>query len=695
MVKDHPTNERVKKMSANKEQDEVEEVVVEGGKTELKSKNSQFKKFKFKTDRSMRDIRERRSLQTLKGDTITEQKERASIGILSPSYANDWNRDTTLPKAVPEFMKAKAATREKSIKHFGVAKEAESVQPSIFAAIEKTVFTLPTETFTDSETKAPEMERTTTKEFDLEEATATVAGEGTCAANGGTDLWKTYLLVDRRAPLNPFRAKAFRKGVRRSESSQKVKVADPALTKIGVCGRLLVCISTSALLTWNFLFEHVINYTTFNGTCVSEVLYPEYTLDVKPYIVDVGYGACEYNTGVLAKDRCPVGSCASFDGYPTDLVRNGNIAAFKTSWDSFSSATLKKAGALNANLIRNYGEIFRLFWSMYLHAGWLHILINVSCQIQLLMMLEPDWGFVRTLLLFFISGITGNLLSAVCNPCSTTVGSSGALYGLLGGLIPYCIEYWKTIPRPGCFLGAMFVILVIGFITGLWGITDNYAHMGGCLGGILFGFGTISNVAVLDKCTLQEKIMLSPIVSKHISKEKKYQLRLKMNEKKKGGQAKRLYDIANRKTAVGWRGKLIRLIKKISEKEGRPKCKMAPREWLIRLSSWATLLCLIPIAHLLIRKCIYSLIQLLVWLLLFLYLMVPSLYKNSPPPGNLQFSGYIPCHCCQIWNSGVSGTDLIKYNLGFGSGRLYGNEGLWWCWEKESIANNFCNINQS
>ncbi|KAF8820693.1 rhomboid protease ROM5 [Cardiosporidium cionae] len=661
-------------------QDEVAEVVV-GGEREPIKEASRSKKIHFKTSRSIRESR--RSLQISKASTIKGSKERASIGVLSPyatkrkgvSEQEQIFEGDEENRHVPIFFKTKAAARVKSIKHIGVPKNAEKVQPSIFAAIEETVLRLPEQTFRENP-PTEQAERMTTEEFDLEEATAVVAGEGTCTANGGTDLWKSLLLVDRRAPLNPFRAKALRKGPRRSGSSQKVKIADPALMKIGVCGKLLVCISTTALLSWNFLFEHVINYTTFNGSCVSEVLYPEYTLDLKPFIVDIGYGACEYNTGVLAKDRCPVGSCASFAGYPTELVRSGKIGGFNTSWDSFSSATLKKAGALNANLIRNYGEIFRLFWAMYLHAGWLHILINVSCQIQLLMMIEPDWGFVRTLLLFFISGITGNLLSAVCNPCSSTVGSSGALYGLLGGLISYCIEYWKTIPRPGCFLGAMFIILVsipiIGFITGFWGITDNYAHMGGCLGGILFGFGTISNVAVFDKCTLQEKIMLSPIVSKYISKEKRDQLKARMNEKKKGGQTKRLYDIVNRKTAVGWRGKFIRLIKKITEKDGRPKCKMAQREWLIRLSCWASLT--------------------LIWLLLFLYLLVPSLYKASPPPGNLHFSGYIPCHCCQIWNSGVSGADLLKFNLGFGSGRLYGNEGLWWCWQSEKAANDFCNI---
>ena len=35
--------------------------------------------------------------------------------------------------------------------------------------------------------------------------------------------------------------------------------------------------------------------------------------------------------------------------------------------------------------------------------------------------------------------MSGNLLSAVFDPCTITVGSSGALYGLLGALIPFSI----------------------------------------------------------------------------------------------------------------------------------------------------------------------------------------------------------------------------------------------------------------
>lgn len=67
---------------------------------------------------------------------------------------------------------------------------------------------------------------------------------------------------------------------------------------------------------------------------------------------------------------------------------------------------LLELGGLNTNKIRK-GEIFRLFWSMWMHSGWCHIGFNILCQLQYLWMLEPDWGSTRTFVLFLIAGITG------------------------------------------------------------------------------------------------------------------------------------------------------------------------------------------------------------------------------------------------------------------------------------------------
>lgn len=135
------------------------------------------------------------------------------------------------------------------------------------------------------------------------------------------------------------------------------------------------------------------NYTSFNGRCVSLVQYPDYKLtDVQqraPMVIRYGYGACEYNLGSLAYPRVAVGNSAGDKGWPTDLVKNGSAGSHAAAWDSPNGRILSVFGGLETNLMRNYHESWRVFTSMYLHGGFLHICINLLCQIQSLWMLEP------------------------------------------------------------------------------------------------------------------------------------------------------------------------------------------------------------------------------------------------------------------------------------------------------------------
>ncbi|KAH0475713.1 MAG: uncharacterized protein KVP18_002882 [Porospora cf. gigantea A] len=163
-----------------------------------------------------------------------------------------------------------------------------------------------------------------------------------------------------------------------------------------------------------------------------------------------------------------------------------------------SSETMLALGALNANFMRNRDESIRMFWSMYMHTGWYHIGMNVMAQLQYMYMYEPDWGFWRTFLVFWVGGISGNITSASVNPCGTTVGSSGGLFGLIGANIVYLFEYWQTVPRPLILVVFTLVIALVSILMGLSGSTDNWAHLGGFIGGFLFAGGTVTVLSVLE-----------------------------------------------------------------------------------------------------------------------------------------------------------------------------------------------------
>ncbi|KAL8436316.1 hypothetical protein ACSSS7_001867 [Eimeria intestinalis] len=495
-------------------------------------------------------------------------------------------------------------------------------------------------------------------------AAAAARGEAGAAAAAGADQAPSNLIdeqalhtlpsgeVQRRAPVNPLHSPLLAKIGIGKNRKRRQKVKDPKLLNNPLRGRLVVCISTSALLIWLFFWEMLYNYTSFNGRCVSMVQYPDYKTasekDRAPMVIRYGYGACQYNLGSLAYPRAAVGTKASDRGWPTTLVKNGGAGASAASWDSPNSRILTAFGGLETNYMRNYGEVFRVFTSMYLHGGFLHILINLLCQIQSLWMLEPDWGFWRTALLFFVGGVSGNLLSAVADPCSITVGSSGAMYSLMGALIPYCVEYWKTIPRPCCILVFFIVVLLIGIVTGMSGFTDNYAHIGGCIGGILYGFATITTVAACDKCTLGERMATTKPFSWCVSKKTQERLMEIAQARKAEAVRRRRMEALRKKKAQGARGRAIRAVKMQVREQGRPPCKMALREWIVRIT------------------CLAGLVTL--WAALFVALLNENVYHSFDPPGQLKFDGWLYCKC-----------GIIKYE----ARQTTWNRGMFWCFGNE------------
>ncbi|CDU18770.1 uncharacterized protein PY17X_1107600 [Plasmodium yoelii] len=463
--------------------------------------------------------------------------------------------------------------------------------------------------------------------------------------------------VGRRAPLNPFSSPILGK-YRRKNVNAKKKVKDPRLNNNPLVGRLVVCISTTAILFWVFFSEMIFNYNTFNGRCISKVLYPIYTehleSDREPFFVFLGYGACEYNLEESALDRHFIGTQTSDDGWPKNKVEDNPDGRGYATWDSINNRVYNQLGGLNTNYIRNYGEIYRLFWSMYLHGGLMHIIFNVICQIQILWMIEPDWGFLRTLFLFFISGITGNLLSAVCDPCGVTIGSSGSLYGLIGALFAYYVEYWKTIPRPCCVIIFMILVVIFGIFIGMFGYTDNYAHIGGCLGGILYGFATITTVSSADKCTLGERMLTSPPFSWFLSNATKQLIEEKAREKKIKGENYRKKQIANKVHKTDALHNIMSIMKNRINDEGRPACKMKPREWIVRITSASILIIL--------------------WIILFIYLLDESAYRSYTPMGQIKFSGVHSCFCC----------DIVKKIPLIDNGKLY------WCFSNQDAFDYYC-----
>ncbi|KAG6718173.1 hypothetical protein I3842_04G137500 [Carya illinoinensis] len=153
-----------------------------------------------------------------------------------------------------------------------------------------------------------------------------------------------------------------------------------------------------------------------------------------------------------------------------------------------SSSTLEKMGALEVEKVVHGHQAWRLITCIWLHAGVLHVLANMLSLVFIGIRLEQEFGFVRIGLLYVISGFGGSLLSALFIQSQISVGASGALFGLLGGMLSELITNWTIYANKLAALLTLLFIILINLAVGILPHVDNFAHIGGFLSGFLLGF---------------------------------------------------------------------------------------------------------------------------------------------------------------------------------------------------------------
>lgn len=93
------------------------------------------------------------------------------------------------------------------------------------------------------------------------------------------------------------------------------------------------------------------------------------------------------------------------------------------------SNTLIMMGGMNIVFIKA-GEFWRFLTPIFLHAGIIHLAMNLFAQLRFGLFLERQWNMFRYIPVYLISGIGGCLLSALWNlnnPATVSVGASGAI----------------------------------------------------------------------------------------------------------------------------------------------------------------------------------------------------------------------------------------------------------------------------
>ena len=147
-------------------------------------------------------------------------------------------------------------------------------------------------------------------------------------------------------------------------------------------------------------------------------------------------------------------------------------------------ATLINFGALTTVLVK-LGQYYRLITSAFLHIGVLHLLCNMYALYVLGRDIESFFGKAKFIFIYLVSALVGSFVSIIfIDEYAVSAGASGAIFGLMGSLLYFGYNYRVTLNDSinRQIIPIILINLFIGFVGS--GI-NNYAHLGGLLGGYL------------------------------------------------------------------------------------------------------------------------------------------------------------------------------------------------------------------
>jgi membrane associated rhomboid family serine protease len=117
----------------------------------------------------------------------------------------------------------------------------------------------------------------------------------------------------------------------------------------------------------------------------------------------------------------------------------------------------------------------------FVHAGIIHLALNMYVLYIAGSLLEPGIGRARFLGLYFVSLLAGSFLALVFDPNSNTVGASGAIFGLMAAAVVIARGRGRNDVAQQF---GLFVVLNLFLTFSVSGISIG-GHIGGLIGGAL------------------------------------------------------------------------------------------------------------------------------------------------------------------------------------------------------------------
>jgi len=146
-------------------------------------------------------------------------------------------------------------------------------------------------------------------------------------------------------------------------------------------------------------------------------------------------------------------------------------------------------------VIRDYGQcnlfvlngwFWQLFTAMFVHVNVLHLFGNMFFLLIFGLRAEELFGIREYFLIYFLSGLAGNLLTLLFGPDMVSAGASGAIFGLFGA----CTIYVRRAVGQSIMGALLFSFFLLMMNSG--GNVNNLAHFGGLVAGLLIGYALAS-----------------------------------------------------------------------------------------------------------------------------------------------------------------------------------------------------------
>lgn len=150
--------------------------------------------------------------------------------------------------------------------------------------------------------------------------------------------------------------------------------------------------------------------------------------------------------------------------------------------------------------IREYGEYYRLITSGFLHGNILHLTLNCYALYIIGSQVESYMGKTKFIIIYLFSLLMGSLMSITLSNYPS-IGASGAIFGLMGSLL--CFGYYYRIYLGNVLKSQIIPLILANLLFGLLASNiDNFAHIGGLIGGCLITMA----LGVKYKSNKREKI---------------------------------------------------------------------------------------------------------------------------------------------------------------------------------------------